>query len=53
MTKSIIENGKYRLITCTDCGCKFSFDKIDIEKDGTVTCPQCGTKNTPTLKPQN
>ena len=51
MAKCIIENGKYTKITCSDCGCIFSFDKtVDIEEDGKVTCPECGTKNTPTVK---
>ena len=50
MAKRIIENGKYNVITCTDCGCKFSFDRVDVEEDGTVTCPQCDTANTPETK---
>ena len=45
-----LENGKYNVITCTDCGCKFSFDKADIETNGNVICPQCSTENTPTVK---
>ena len=50
MAKRIIENGKYTVVTCSDCGCKFTFDKVDVETDGTVTCPQCDTINTPTVK---
>ena len=50
IAKRIIENGKYNVITCSDCGCKFAFDKVDLEKDGTVTCPQCATANTPVVK---
>lgn len=50
MAKRIIENGKYNVITCSDCGCKFAFDKVDIETNGKVTCPQCDTENTPTVK---
>ena len=50
MAKRIIENGKYNVITCSDCGCKFAFDKVDLEKDGTVNCPQCDTANTPVVK---
>ena len=50
MAKRIIENGKYNKIKCTECECVFSFDKIDIDTDGKVSCPQCDTKNTPTVK---
>lgn len=50
MAKRIIENGKYNVITCSDCGCKFAFDKTDVETNGKVTCPQCNTENTPTTK---
>lgn len=49
MSKRIIENGKYNLITCSDCGCKFSFDEEDIINEK-VTCPQCNTANTPETK---
>ena len=45
MAKRIIEYGKYNVITCTECGCKFAFDNIDIETNGTVVCPQCGKEN--------
>ena len=47
--KRIIENGKYNIITCSECGCKFSFDVTDIENN-MVTCPQCDKENKPTLK---
>ena len=50
MSKQIIKNGKYNIITCTDCECEFVFEKTDIETNGKVTCPQCGTENTPTTK---
>ena len=50
MSKSIIKNGKYNIITCTECGCEFSFDKIDIESNGNVICPQCDKENKPTVK---
>lgn len=50
MAKRIIENGKYNVITCSDCACKFAFDNTDKEANGNVTCPQCGTENTPTTK---
>ena len=50
MAKRIIEYGKYNVITCTDCGCKFAFDQTDIEESGKVTCPQCSAENTPTVK---
>ena len=52
MAKRIIKNGKYNTITCTDCGCEFAFDAVDIEENGMVICPQCDTENTPTLKPE-
>ena len=48
--KRIIENGKYNVVTCSDCECKFSFDKRDIEANGTVICPQCAKANTPVVK---
>ena len=50
MSKRIIENGKYNVVTCSDCGCKFAFDKVDIAADKTVTCPQCDTVNKATIK---
>ena len=50
MSKQIIKNGKYNIIICSDCGCEFVFEKTDIEKNGNVTCPQCGTENTPVIK---
>ena len=50
MAKRIIEYGKYNVITCSDCGCKFAFDSTDVNKDGKVTCPQCDTANTPETK---
>ena len=53
MSKQIIKNGKYNLITC-ECGCEFAFDKTDIEvkADGSkvVICPQCDKENTPVTK---
>ena len=50
MAKRIIKYGKYNVITCTECGCEFAFDSIDIETNGKVTCPQCNKENTPTVK---
>jgi predicted Zn-ribbon and HTH transcriptional regulator len=50
MAKRIIKNGKYNVVTCKECGCEFAFDKIDIETNGTVTCPQCNTECTPVIK---
>ncbi len=56
MSKRIITNGKYNLITCADCGCVFAFDKTDIitkeNGDKVVTCPQCEKENTPKIKTQ-
>ena len=47
MAQRIIENGKYNVFTCTECGCKFAFDSADIEADGkTIICPQCDNVNT-------
>ena len=49
----IIEPGTRRIIKCAECGCKFSYEKEDIENDGLLTnnlvflgktwvvCPQC------------
>ena len=50
MSKQIITNGKYRKITCSDCGCVFVFAATDVEKNGMVTCPECDTENKPTVK---
>lgn len=44
MSKRILEYSPDFIITC-DCGCKYTFDKIDI-KDGKVGCPLCGKENT-------
>ena len=50
----IIEPGTITITKCTECGCKFSYENEDIEKDGLwasnlvfigkifVVCPQCG-----------
>ena len=50
----IIEPGTRTITECTECGCKFSYENEDIEKDGLwannlvfigkifVVCPQCG-----------
>lgn len=45
----IIKNGKYHIVTC-NCGCEYSFDVVDIDKNQQVECPECNTKNTVTLK---
>ena len=50
MAKRVIENGKYNLVVCSDCGCKFAFDKIDVDSNNKITCPQCGTENTVVVK---
>lgn len=50
MAKRIIKYGKYNVVTCAECGCEFAFDKVDIETNGTVTCPQCDKENAPTTK---
>ena len=50
----IIEPGTRTITKCEECGCKFSYENEDIEKDGLwannlvfigkifVVCPQCG-----------
>ena len=50
----IIEPGTRTITKCAECGCKFSYENEDIEKDGLwannlvfigkifVVCPQCG-----------
>ena len=50
----IIEPGTRTVTSCEYCGCKFSYENEDIEKDGLwannlvfigkifVVCPQCG-----------
>lgn len=49
----IIEPGTRTITKCAECGCKFSYENDDIEKDGLfannsvvlgktwVVCPQC------------
>jgi PHP family Zn ribbon phosphoesterase len=39
--KQILKYGKYNFVTCTDCGCEFSFDKTDIDTNNKVSCPCC------------
>ena len=50
----IIKEGTRKITKCPNCGCEFSYEEEDIEKDGTllnnsvflgkswVVCPQCG-----------
>lgn len=50
----IIEPGTRTVTKCAECGCKFSYENEDVEKDGFlannlvfiwkifVVCPQCG-----------
>lgn len=45
----ILENGQYRVVKCS-CGCKYSFDSVDINSDNQVPCPECGTMNTVKVK---
>ena len=45
----ILENGKYRAITCA-CGCKFSFDLTDLDKNNKIKCPECEAENTAQVK---
>lgn len=33
-------------ITCSNCGCKFTYDKVDVDDSGKITCPECSAKNT-------
>ena len=40
----IIENGQYCSVTCS-CGCKYSFDKNDIDENKKVKCPECDKLN--------
>lgn len=37
----IIERGTRTIVRCNECGCKFSYEDVDIVH-GRVTCPQCG-----------
>ena len=37
----IIERGTRTIVRCNECGCKFSYEEMDIVR-GCVTCPQCG-----------
>jgi len=57
MAKRIIKVGKYNKIVCQTCECEFSFDAVDVEKEGAnkdkVICPQCGAACTPVVKPAN
>lgn len=50
MSKSIIVHGKYSMITCS-CGCQYTFDSYDVDSEGNVTCPECGTSNKALEKP--
>lgn len=50
--KQILKYGKYNVVTCSDCGCEFSFDKVDVKEDGTIECPCCKTQNTAPVKPE-
>ena len=50
----IIKEGTRKIAKCPNCGCEFSYENEDIEKDGLwannlvfigkifVVCPQCG-----------
>ena len=50
----IIKEGTRKIAKCPNCGCEFSYEEEDTEKDGTllnnsvflgktwVVCPQCG-----------
>ena len=50
----IIKEGTKKIAKCPNCGCEFSYEREDVEKDGTllnnsvflgktwVVCPQCG-----------
>lgn len=52
----IIKEGTRKIEECLTCGCKFSYEEEDIEKDGLlennsvligktwVVCPQCGNE---------
>ena len=61
----IIKEGTRKIEKCQNCGCEFSYEEEDIEKDGLlsnnsvligktwVVCPQCGKEivlETPRLK---
>ncbi len=48
----ILENGKYRVVTCA-CNCKYSFDIVDVDENKQVECPECGTKNKVTVKEES
>ena len=49
MSKQILTNGKYNIVTCAECGCVFAFGQTDVETnangDKVVTCPQCNKEN--------
>ena len=47
----VMKNGKYNEATCQACGCVFSFDKIDIEDENKVKCPQCSNPTSVLVKP--
>lgn len=47
---TILENGKYRVITC-ECGCKYSFELHELDENGKLPCPECGKENEATLQP--
>lgn len=50
MSKQILEPGKYSVITCNECNCKFTFEKIDLDANNQTSCPCCGTLCTASVK---
>ena len=41
---TILEHGKYRKIEC-ECGCVYSFELFELDKDNKLKCPECGKKS--------
>lgn len=46
---TILEHGKYRVITC-ECGCKYSFELHELNENNKIKCPECDKENSATIK---
>ena len=47
---SILKHGKYRVVTCSECGCEFSFHPYELDENNQIECPECGKMNTAQVK---
>jgi len=43
--KKVIEHGYNRYHgKCSRCNCIFEYELVDVDNNGNVTCPDCGTE---------